>query len=133
MHYIEKIIYSISKEVNFIQGAQSSNQYIDPISDVLTREGFYVIPEYEFRMGNQQKRIDIYAKKRGTIIGIDIDKKTVRENSINKMEYMKRAIPVFILTYEGYPNIQESVRRIPFRPFYLIDLYNHRYYYYQYF
>ena len=130
MGYIEKIIYSIAKEVDFIPGGRYSNQYINPISHILEKEGFYVIPEYEFRVGDQLKRIDIFAKKRGAIICIEIDKKTVRWNSINKMEYMENAIPVFMLTYEGNPNIRESVRRIRFRPFYLIDLYNHKYNYY---
>jgi len=128
---IEQLIDSISK-VGFRLGRRDSNQYISPISAILRERKFYVIPEYEFRYGNRTGFIDIYARKGRTVICIEIDYMTVKFVSIRKLEHMWNAIPVFVLTYEGYPNIQESLRRIPFRPFYLVDLYNHDYYYYYY-
>lgn len=128
MRQIERLIDSIS-QVEFIYDRRHSDQYIYPISAILRKEGFYVIPEYEFRYGNQRRFIDIYAKKGRTVICIKIDYKTVKYNSIEKIEQIWSAIPVFVLTYEGYPNIQESLRRIPFQSFYLIDLYKNNYYF----
>ena len=129
MRQIEQLIDSISSQVEFMYGRRDSDQYISPISAILRREGFHVIPEYEFRYGNRRGFIDIYARKGGTVICIEIDYKTVKFNSIEKIEQIWNAIPVFVLTYEGYPNIRESLRRIPFQSFYLIDLYNHNYYF----
>lgn len=125
MREIEELVDSISK-IEFRYGKRRSDQYIYPISAVLRSRGFYVVPEYGFSAGY----LDIYAKKGRTVICIEIDYKTVKYNSIRKIERMWDAIPIFVLTYEGDTNIQESLRRIPFRPFYLVDLYNHDYYSY---
>lgn len=122
----ERLIDSISK-VEFLYGGRGSNRYISPISTILRRWGFKVIPEYEFRYESGRGFIDIYARKGRTIICIEIDYKTVKFKSIKKLEQIWNAIPVFVLTYEGHPNIQESIRRIPLPFFYLVDLYNHKY------
>jgi len=124
MKHIEQMIDSISK-VDFVYGGRDSDQYISPISAILRRNGFHVVPEYELRIGYRRKFIDIYARKERTEICIEIDYRTVKYNSIKKIEHIWNAIPIFILTYEGYPNIQKSIRRIPFQHFYLVDLYSH--------
>jgi len=122
---IEQIIDTISK-VDFISGKQDSNQYISPIKRILRREGFKVMSEKpiikdDYRSGY----IDIYAKKGNTVICIEIDYKTVKFNSIDKISQIWKAIPVFVLTYEGEANIQESLERINLPNFFLIDLYKH--------
>lgn len=123
---IEQLIDSISK-VDFISGKRDSNQYIFPIMRVLRREGFKVMSEKPIiKDDGGSGYIDIHAKKGNTVICIEIDYKTVKLNSIEKISQIWKAIPIFVLTYEGEANIQESLEMINLPNFFLIDLYNHR-------
>ena len=125
---IEQLIDSISK-VDFIRGRRQSNQYVFPIMRILRHEGFKVRTEYLTRYPEgyiyQNGYIDLYAKKENMIICVEIDYKTVKRASVMKISQIWKAIPVFVLTYEGIPNIQESLERIDLPHFFLIDLYNH--------
>jgi len=131
MSYVEQLIDSISK-VDFIRGKRDSNQYVFPIRRILRSEGFKVRTEYPTRYPEgyvyRNGYIDLYAKKENTVICIEIDYRTVKKASIMKISQVRKAIPVFVLTYEGTPNIQESLERIYLPHFFLIDLYNHKYY-----
>lgn len=96
MKHIEQLIDSISK-IDFLYGIRDSDQYISPVSAILRRNGFYVIPEFELRIGYRRKFIDIYARKGRTKLCIEIDYKTVKYNSIKKIEHIWNAIPIFII------------------------------------
>jgi len=121
---IEHVINLISK-VDFISGKRNSDQYIFPIMQILRSEGFYVISQYPIMYDHRSGYIDIHAKKGNMIICIEIDYKTVKLNSIEKISQILKVIPIFVLTCEGETNIQESLGRINLPNFFLIDLYNH--------
>lgn len=122
---IEQLVDSISK-VDFTSGRRDSNQYIFPIMRILRREGFKVMSEKPIIKDDcRSGYIDIHAKKGNTVICVEIDYKTVKLNSIKKISQIWKAIPIFVLTYGGEANIQESLERINLPNFFLIDLYNH--------
>lgn len=128
---IEQLMDAISK-IDFIRGRRNSNQYAFPIQRILRQAGYKTRLEYpvSYPEGHVYRNgyVDVWAKKGKKVICVEIDYKTPKFNSILKISRILKAIPVFVLTYEGEPDIEKSFEKINLPKFYLIDIYNHRIY-----